>query len=139
MGNMVVVDGQLNSLLSFLLNGINGKYTLRLFVNNYQPTAADTVADYTEATFPGYAAQLIPLWEAPITNGGQASSYAPTVYFVLTGGGGPFNIYGYFVTDQNGNLAWAQRDPAAPVPVVNVGDAYPITPALLVESLWETS
>jgi hypothetical protein len=100
---------------------------LKLFKNNHTPVDTDTEADYTEATFVGYAA--IPLdhtlWVT--TPGNPASSDYPTVTFTSTGGGQNETIYGYYVVQRlSGKLLWAElfsdNDPQAPYLIVNIGD-----------------
>lgn len=100
----------LQGIIDFLLEG----GTLHLFKTNHTPVAGDTLATYTaiEAAFGGYAAKTLTGWTAAATNGsGQAETQNSIQTWITTGAGLPETIYGVFVEDVNGDLAYAELFP----------------------------
>jgi hypothetical protein len=102
---------------------------LHLFQNNYTPADGDTVANYTEANFTGYSPPILGPWTPATIAAPRAVATCTPVLFAV----GPVptvgnQVYGYYVTDVTGSLVWAERDPGAPVPMLNNGDQYRITP-----------
>lgn len=85
--------------------------SLRLFVNNHAPVHGDTVAAYTEASFAGYAA-LTPLsFGAPSVDGTGKGTIADASHtWTATGAGLPQTVYGYYVTDPDGSLVYAEAN-----------------------------
>lgn len=101
-----------------------------LFVNNHTPSLTDTDADYTEATFPGYAQQGI----GAIVSYGQAAHVANVVFnatvFTRSGGAGSETVYGYFVIDPvAGVILFAQLFPV-PIVISVVGQSVVVIPEL---------
>ena len=109
---------------------------LHLYSNNYTPVAGSLLANFTEATFSGYAAQTITAWQSPITVSGRAQLTASALYtFTKSTGAVGNNIYGYYVTDSTGTtLKWAERDAAAPIDMNTAGKKYTILPTYTVKS-----
>ena len=106
---------------------------VRLFTNNHTPTDSDTVANYTEATFSGYAAVTIGAFPASAVAAHVASSSPPTITFTLTAG--TQNIYGVYITDAAGtNLLGAVLDPNAPVTLNTTTNTYQVTLTLSLQS-----
>lgn len=107
---------------------------LRLYQNNHTPVDTDTEADYTEATFIGYAAIAIDAAQWVFTPGDPAQAVYPTVHFESTAGGQNQFIYGYYITQRmSGKLLWAElfadNDPThAPYQIVNNGDNIEFEP-----------
>jgi hypothetical protein len=102
--------------------------TLRLFCNN--ATLADTTvaSGLTQATGGGYAAKTLTCGSWVITPGNDPSdAIYPVQVFTFTG---PLTtnltIYGYYVTDDDGVLQWAEML-AAPFAPVSDGDRLSIT------------
>jgi hypothetical protein len=89
----------------------------------------DTLATYTEATFPGYASVSL----TPATLGaasGGTITYGSQITFTCTGTSTD-NVYGYYVNQTTSTtLVWSERDAAAPFAVRNNGDAIKITPTI---------
>lgn len=101
--------------------------TLRLFVNNYTPTRADTAANYTEATWSGYAAVALTSWTiAGYDANGNAEFDAPQKTFTASSGSPSQTIYGYYLTDGGGNVVFAEADPS-PFTVNATGQTYQVT------------
>lgn len=110
---VVVSDDELTRQANgYLLQWLNThSYSLGLYVNDHSPALGDTLADYTECTTPGYARQTIPSggWtqEIPVLHVVVLIQTNPR-RFVPAGSATPVVIYGYFVVDNLGGLAWAE-------------------------------
>ena len=115
MANVFVQLGD-NLILDRIVADFEALVSLRLFQNNWTPTVTDTVANYTEATFSGYAAvDISALWGAAYTNGaGQGEIDCPEQTFAFGGGAISNYVYGAYVLSAGGILVYAERF-AAPV------------------------
>lgn len=132
--SLVLCNGGSAALLTQLVAWLNANAVLRLFQNNKVPAATDVAADYTEATFTGYAAQPIITFAAPVlTAPREITSAAPMLFTAGVIGTGN-SIYGYYVTDLAGNLLWAERDTNAPILMTTTGDQYTIIPRFSLRS-----
>jgi hypothetical protein len=109
---LVVVNTAKVSLLQNLVAPFN-TFTLRLFVNNHTPASPDTASNYTEASFPGYAAIAVNAWGNAAFNASSQGQTTETVRtFTQTSvPGSPQTVYGYYITDAGGNLQWAEANP----------------------------
>jgi hypothetical protein len=101
--------------LAFLNARLNNTFptskdlTVHLFCNNITPSDSDVVGDYTEASGAGYAAQTLTTgsWTISIVSNLAQAVYG-TLTFALTGVlTTNTTVYGYYVTDDNGDLMWA--------------------------------
>lgn len=103
--------------------------TLRLFTNDHTPADNDVAEDYTEATFTGYA-PVNPLnWsDAVINDGGYAESVEQVRGWIVTAPSAGQQVYGYYLTDGDGFLVWAERAAGAPTAMSAVGAAYVVYP-----------
>lgn len=109
--------------------------TIRLFKNDTTPGDTDTAASYVEADFNGYSSQAAGGWSAAAGDGvGRAFTQATQLVFTKAAGGTTNQIYGYYAVDGSGNLLWSERDPNAPIPMVNTGDEYKVTPRFTFKS-----
>lgn len=82
--------------------------TLRLFVNAWTPTVSDGNGNYTEATFPGYAAQNTTTWNPPGLDGNNNLQYDGPAVSNTSTGGSLDTVYGYYLTDGSGNVVFAE-------------------------------
>jgi hypothetical protein len=106
-------------------------YVLRLYQNNHTPAITDTAANYTEATFTGYAAINLVSWGNAFLNGSSISEMDEIARtFTQTGVGVTNNIYGYYVTDGAGVLIWAELNPNGVFNMNNTGLTYTVQPIL---------
>lgn len=88
---------------------------LRLYQNNHTPDPNDTVASYTEANFTGYAAINVNSWGNAYLNGdGIAQIDEINRTFNQTGVGATCLVFGYYITDNNNNLVWAESNDNGP-------------------------
>lgn len=99
-------------LMDDLAAGFFPTLAIALFRNDFIPTTASVLADFTEANFPGYAPQSISTPNPAFLNGGLAAEVdADLVTFTQTGGPAQV-VYGYFVYDAALVVIAAQRFPA---------------------------
>lgn len=108
--------------------------TLRLFANDVTP--AQTGITYTEAAGGGYTAQTLTMgstWVVTPANDPSDAIYAQQT-FTFTGAltTNP-TIYGYYVTDADGVVLWAERFTTSFTPTTN-GDNIKITPKFQMSS-----
>lgn len=103
---------------------------IRCFVNDFDPSPESVLADFTEASFAGYAASAEIDWGEPYSdllgNGiveGCAAQF--TAGSVTT----PETVYGYYVTKSGvgGALVYSERF-NTPVPITQSGDGFAVTP-----------
>lgn len=119
-------QGWLAAMTNVVAGGV--LYRIHLYQNNYIPTIFSTVADFTEADFSGYGTSIVLTWGVPFINGSnQAEIDALAVTWTRSGGPTSNTVYGIYVTDNAGNLAYAERFPA-PINMVSIGDAITYTP-----------
>ena len=88
------------ALLTALQTSTIKVLTVNLFSNNLSPVDEHVIADFTLATFTGYAAitgqnMLGPIYD----DAGNVELVSPNCVFVATGSGTANTIYGYLVTD----------------------------------------
>ncbi len=100
---------------------------LRLYKNNHVPANTDTEADYVEADFIGYAAELIVAGNWVFTPATPSTAVYGDVVFTSTAGSQSQFVYGYYVVRRSDSfLMWAEifsdNDPTAPYEIVNIGD-----------------
>jgi hypothetical protein len=104
-------------------------YTFRLFTNNITPGTATVLANFTEASFTGYAAVSgsTITWSAAALSGHIAFSNGSNITFNNTSAA-PVTIYGVYVTNAaNTVLYYAELDPNAPISIPASGQ-YIYTP-----------
>jgi len=123
-------------LLNQLITSVLDDCTLHLYVNNHVPANGDTVADYTEATFPGYAPIPFGSWPfATLNASNKASTELAMQIFtagvVIT----PEDVYGIYVThDGSGDLVYAELDASGPVTISTPGQNYGYLPRFTFKS-----
>lgn len=111
---------------------LNRNLTVKLFENNKTPAETDTEADYTEATFTGYAAKTLTYANWNFTPGApSAATYNAAQTWTSSAGSQDKYAYGYFVVQAaDGKLLWAERFSDGPYHIVNNGDTVTLTPAI---------
>jgi hypothetical protein len=131
---MKIPDGGLQKLTDKLMTAYGNTMVLKLFKNNITPASGDVAGTYTEADFAGYAASNCTGWTASTMASNTATTTADQKTFTRSSTGAVQNIYGYYVLDAGGNLLFAERDSAAPIPLTNLGDSYLVTPKWTLKS-----
>lgn len=135
MANLVISGDELQRQLVVIKAYLGATDKVRLFQNNHTPVVGDSVGDYTEATFGGYAAITLDTW--------GSVSYATGVARILeilrtwTYSGTPTNnIYGYYVTNSTGSqLRWAQLAAGGPFAINTVGMVVAVQPQYTFQNL----
>lgn len=109
-----------------LLNGVK----VKLFQNAATPGPDSVLADFTEATFPGYAESAAVVWGAALSNAlNQAFTAGGTVQFTCTGAATPNTIHGYYLVDgATGNVLIAAEAFASPQPITAAGQGLVVQP-----------
>jgi hypothetical protein len=95
-------------------------FTIKLFQNNIVPTPNNVLADFTEATYDGYAAQVFTVIFGPTRYPDGSFQLFNFANFHMTGSTTPNQIYGIYVLDFAGNLLLAARFTS----VVSMLDAF---------------
>jgi len=124
-----VVRGGLSSYLKELTNLMTGWFQVGLFANDRLPLLDDLVGDYIPCDFSGYnGLRLFYGWSAPVASGVFSMSSASPI--VWAHDGGPINnlVYGYYVLDRFGVLAFAERFCDGPFVLDRAGRKLVITP-----------
>src|ERR1051326_1631929 len=129
-----ICKGGLYNYFNAKLTGATGPtpFTVRLFKNNHKPSVDDTVADYTEATFGGYAGQLLGTmgtitWDNTLKI--WWVQWDPLT-FAGDGTGGTDTIYGYYITGNDGSLLSAVKRDAGTISMGAAGSYYNVIPKL---------
>lgn len=112
MGLIIPNEGELELLDKMLKAALvtDEDYVLKLYKNNYTPSASTTEADFTEADFDGYSAKTLlrANWNSSTTVSGKASTTYPQQTW--TCGVTTNDIYGYYVLGADSNkVLWAER------------------------------
>jgi len=133
MANVVLQQGDLE-FLETVRSAATVLTSLKLFQNNHVPAVTDVNANYTEATFSGYLAMALGVWNLAFINpSGKGEIDANPQAFSHNGGGVANSIYGVYVVDATGNVMYAERFPA-PVLMAALGDSITYTPRLTCQS-----
>lgn len=83
--------------------------TLRLFTNNFQPTPGTNVAQFSEASFAGYARKnLASVFNAPVKVQDGAYSITSDPFSFLPAASSPTMVQGWYIQDINNWLFAAQ-------------------------------
>lgn len=124
----VVQAELLKSLDDWLAATEADSYKIGLFKNNWTPANGDTISAVTPADFGGYSG-LVTLtnWTAATWVSPRAESTADDVTWTADGSSAN-TIYGYYVVDGAGNLAWAERRTDGGVTIGSAGQTYTVTP-----------
>lgn len=129
---LIFSDGGAQALLLARFNNswpASKDLSLRLYCNDLTPEDSHSAGWYAEAEGGGYTAKTLTCgsWTISQANGIYQAAYTAQT-FTFTGQltTRP-SIYGYYVTDGNGILQWAERR-ATPVTPTISGDQLIITP-----------
>ena len=102
---------------------------VHLFVNNIAVTASTELADFTEATWNGYAASSAVVWGETYTDSnGDAITIGDTKQFHAADPVVAETNYGYYITDTAGTELKFAENFATPIPIVDEDDAVIMTP-----------
>lgn len=104
---------------------------LKLFTNDWLPSITDTVSQYTELAYLGYAAKLLTPSEWVITLDGNTNNYYARFAQQVWTFTSSVTVYGYYITDSTGTkLYFPERFPDAPVTLQSDGGNIKVTPTI---------
>jgi hypothetical protein len=116
-----IVSMQLSALASMTAGGgvLNGA-KVHLYQNNYIPSKSSALADFTECTYAGYAAQSAGTWGAPYVGvDGLPHVTCPSLQFQSTDGVTPNVAYGVYVTNAGSTVLLFSGLFDQPVPMID--------------------
>lgn len=113
------------SLQEWLTNN-SGSVSAALFVNDYSPASTTTLADFTEATYPGYARQVLTI-NAPFSSPPAEPAAVGPIPFAFPGPSDatPVDVYGVYLVSAvlgSDSLLAAWRLDGAPQVIVDPTD-----------------
>jgi hypothetical protein len=104
---------------------------VHLYVNNLDPIPSNVLADFSEATFTGYAAATLAS-VAPYYDPAQKVNMAGVSQLFVATAAMPNNlIYGYYITDSTDTYLWfAELFQGGPISIAAIGDGVQVIPIL---------
>ena len=122
--------GEVRLLRYIIGNASPTSLQLHLYTNNRTPDEADTEASYTTAVAIGYGvATLSPSsWSVGTDSGTSSALYNSGITFTFGTAASTQNVFGYYVSDNLGNLLWSERFPGAPFALPSSGGEIAIRP-----------
>jgi hypothetical protein len=113
--------------------------TLRLYMNDWTPSGIDEADDYEECTFAGYSSQSLSDFGPAYLNAfGQGQSDTYNHQWIMPSLTPTNSIYGYFVTDSNGYLIFADRREEGPFEMDGIGATFDLVINFLEDTLRPT-
>lgn len=98
--NVFVPKVGATAALSAWLASVVGPANAHLYSSNTIYNPDRVLADYTEASFPGYAPVLGVAWGVIFINvAGKSESDSPALNWTFTGGSGTAPVFGIYLTD----------------------------------------
>ena len=116
-------------LLQYIVGMVNADNpVLHLFGNNVTPSDSTVIGDLTECTSAGYAAITLASinWTTTQTGGVTTAIYSEETFAFSTDA----VSYGYYVTNETGQLLWLERFSGAPFSIPDGGGTISITAKL---------
>jgi len=124
-----VTSAGLMEYLNKLTGYMKGWFKIGLYVNDHVPKLTDTISLYQQANFSGYqGAMLLYGFGQATMFGVRAKSVATTVVWTHDGGPIANDVYGYFVVNNKGILAFAERFCDGPFTVDRAGRSVKVKP-----------
>lgn len=142
MGNQVIFDALQEKGLDRSVGtiGTAPTWTIKLFKNDITPLLGTTViGDFTEATFDGYTSHTLSSWGGVSLTYPYALSEHALILWLCTGpGGGSQTVYGYWIEDEDGDLALAEKF-STPFDMSDVPDYIYFRPIMRYESYYHAA
>lgn len=106
-------------------------FSLRLFENDFTPDETSVLANFVQATFPGYVAKDLhaSVWGAPSLSGAVATSIYPHQTWTASDPGP--TVYGWYIVDITGKVVAKARYPTPAV--ILLGTVVGALPTLSVQ------
>ena len=131
MALVITNNGELVALKAMLNNTAGQSVYLRLYENDYTPVEASVTADFTEATFTGYAQKTLAGSDWTFTSGAPGDATAAVQNFVSSAGSQDEYVYGYYYVQVTSGLCLAaERFTDGPYHIVNNSDTVAVTPKI---------
>jgi hypothetical protein len=128
----LAASGKSVALRAFLNHTRPENLVLRLFSNDVTPSAGDSAAKYSEATFSGYGPITLSGFAWQFTDGEQPEATYSEQTFRSSLDQSPQNVYGWYLTqEQSGHFVAAGRFNDAPNPISNLSDQIKVTPRVI--------
>jgi len=132
----VLVQSGLSDWATALFADWTGHLFAGLYANDREPDRTSTLADFTEATFSGYARVYLSGFAIDSWDGIRLLTKADPVAFFHNGGPVGENIFGLFVADDRTGLQYAVRFSTAPIVLYRPTDALTYSPFVALQSLF---
>lgn len=138
---LVVPDSGERKLLEYIVGYSSlpdGELVLHLYTNDLNLSSEQfTTADFTEVSGYGYSAVTLTGsdWNVSTSEAGISSAvYATSVTFSFGGSsstsGSPINIQGYYMTNKDNEILWAEEFPGAPFSLPATGGEIAVRPQI---------
>lgn len=127
---LTVVRAELQKTLQAFADEMNlGTYQIGLYRTDVAPDEDTAIGDITPANFSGYGGlQLLEDWAAVIWTTPRAIINHSPIEWEHNGGGVSNDIYGYYVVDGVGALAWLEPKAGGAVNISVNGQTYTVIP-----------
>jgi len=126
---LTVMNNGLLQSLSQLLSLQFGRWKTGLFQNDREPRQTDSLSNYVPCDWSGYQGlQRIYFLNPPFMAGKRARAEGQELVWSHDGGPIANFVYGFYVVDNNGDLAYAERFCKGPFEVKNKGRKFKLTP-----------
>lgn len=127
----IITDDVLQAMLQAYMTEVGGgaDWLIDLYKNNHMPVVGDTEADYTASDFDGYVQGTIVVDDfgsVTVTDHVAKSVNVNTNNFAASPIAVSQIVYGYFITDDDGDLVLAEMFPT--YLTINPNDEVNITP-----------
>lgn len=123
----VVPQIPMMKLATLIKTGLLDTGTIDLFQNDAFLSPATVLADLDVADFSGYAQGVLTLWLAPlIESDGSVVLVGPQIAFAHSGGIVANVIFGYSISDTDGDFLLAEKFPD-PIPMAALGNTILVT------------
>lgn len=132
---LVMTTNWRRAILSFAQPELLG-CSVRLYTNVVTLSPENQLSDFNEPEGQWYAPIKLSNWGVPYINTNSQGEIDEVIRTWTVGT--EFleeSIQGYFVVDQNNNLAWAEADTNAPAAMNSPGDTYSVRPRLMLGPL----
>ena len=115
----------LDSVAGNVLSGLS----LRLFSNDYTPTASSVPSDFVQASFGGYSQQTLGAFDPAVTdgNGDAVVEHSTELEYIATSAE---TIYGYFVVETGSPDAVIYAERFASAKQIDDGTTFRFTPRM---------
>lgn len=133
--SLVAFTVETNDLLAVLKARFTiAPYSIGLFKSAWVPVVGSTIADVFPCDYGGYNGLR------PLTNWGLVTWEPPRSTMVHTpitwtaDGTTANSVYGYYVVNSLGQVAWAELRTGGPITIGSAGQVYVVTPMLTLRS-----